>query len=562
MLWTILLWLQLSSRAVASSCHCLPGDDCWPSEDQWERLNTTVGGRLVKVEPIGAVCHDPTYDSIKCAELQANWDDVKTHYESTSSLMTAYFTGQKCDPFAPRETPCLIGNYNAYTVNATDIQHVTAALKFAKDNDIRFVIRNTGHDFWGRSIGHGGLAVRMANFKDNEVLEWDTPFYKGPAFKLGAGMLGFEAQQVLESHGYVMVSGYCPSVGPAGGFVQGGGHSPLSGHFGMAADQTLEYEVVTADGDLIRASITENPDMFYALNGGGAGNWGVVVSMTVRVYPNLHMGAARLFIDPHSMSDEKFWAMVDKFYSLLPEFTDQGAYVTYAFGPDHFGLFPFSAYNKTSVEVAQMLKPFTDYLVAEGIAPALLAYSDAATYAEHVALNFAASQPTKEWPSGGRLMPRDVLADPARRAELVAAMRYIVGTGALTSSTAVHPADRTRNPTSLHPAWRAAHALVIMTWPWENAAPALMQQKVELFARDLAPRLLAVAPESGSYSNEADIFMRGWQTELYGEHWPALLRVKEKYDPEGVFYSAHTPGADKWRVDADGRMCRTEELIM
>ncbi|KAB5583429.1 FAD binding domain-containing protein [Coniochaeta sp. 2T2.1] len=551
--------LCLASSVVAKDCHCLPGDSdgCWPGVDKWNALNGTVGGKLVKVVPIGAVCHDPTYDEAACTALKANWDEVETHYNSVSSLMTAYMTGQTCDPFTARETPCTIGNYTAYTVDADNVDQVKATLSFAKTNNIRFVVHNTGHDFWGRSIGAGALALRISNFKDNSVLNWNDASYTGPAFKLGAGMMGFEAEQALEPHGYVMVAGYCTSVAPAGGYTQAGGHSPLSSNFGMAADQTLEYEIVTADGQLIKASRTEHPDLFWALNGGGAGTWGVVVSMTVRVYPQATMGAAQMFIDPTSMSQDVFWAMVDKFYSLIPSFTDQGAYITYAFGPSHFGLFPFSAYNKTAAQVELMLKPFTDYLAANSIIPLFTVYNDSPTYLKHVTTNFAKSQPTKEWPSGGRLMPREVLEDPTRRASLVSVMRRIVATGALTSSTSLHPVDRTGNPTSLHPAWRDAHALVIMTWPWENNAKDKMESKVELFANELSPLLVEVAPESGSYSNEADMFMKGWRKEMYGPNWARLVAVKEKYDPQGVFWSWHTPGADNWHVDqASGRMCR------
>ncbi|KAH8906671.1 FAD binding domain-containing protein [Coniochaeta sp. PMI_546] len=550
--------LVLASSVAAKECHCLPedGDGCWPSVDKWNALNTTVGGRLVKVVPIGAVCHDPTYDEAACTALRTNWDEVETHYKSESSLMTSYSTGETCDPFAPRESPCTIGNYTTYTVDADNVDQVKATLRFAKTNNIRFVIRNTGHDFWGRSIGHGGLAVRVANFKDHSVFNWNDQSYSGPAFKLGAGMMGFEAEQALEPYGYVMVAGYCPSVAPAGGYVQAGGHSPLSSHFGLAADQTLEYEIITADGNLIKASRTEHPDLFQALNGGGSGTWGIVISMTVRVYPQATMGAAQMFIDPTSIPADTFWAMVDKFYSLIPSFTDQGAYITYAFGPSHFGLFPFSAYNKTAAEVELMLKPFTDYLAANNINPLFTIYNDSPTYLQHVAANFAKSQPTKEWPSGGRLMPRTVLQDPTRRAALVNVMRRIVSTGALTSSTSMHPVDRVGNPTSVHPAWRDANALVIMTWPWENNAKDLMEQKVELFANELSPLLIEVAPESGSYSNEGDMFMKGWRKEMYGPNWERLLEVKEKYDPEGVFWSWHTPGADKWHVDGSGRMCK------
>lgn len=471
--------------------------------------------------------------------------------------MTAQPTNSTCDPFAPRESPCTLGNYNSYTVDATQTSDIQAALSFSKQYNIRFVVRNTAHDFWGRSIGHGGLAVRMANFKDHQVFDYSSPYYKGPAFKMGAGMMGFEAQAALEPHGRVMVAGYCPSVGPAGGYVQGGGHSPLSGHYGMAADQTLEFEVVTADGKLVTANRTENPDLFFALNGGGAGTWGVVVSMTVRTYPNLPMAAAQLFIDPTPLSQDVFWAMVDKFYSLIPSFTDQGAYITYAYGPSHFGLFPFSAYNRTAAEVETMLKPFTNYLAANNITPLFTTYSQQATYLEHVQANFAVSQPTTEWPSGGRMMPRAVLEDPTRRAKLVSTMRRIVATGARTSSTTVHPIDRIGNTVSLHPAWRESHTMIILTWPWENNAKALMDSKVKLFADELSPLLIEVAPESGSYSNEADMFMKQWRKEMYGPNWSRLLAIKNKYDPEGVFYSLHTPGADNWSVDESGRMCRS-----
>jgi hypothetical protein len=65
-----------ASAASAATCHCLPTESCWPGESQWQALNTTVKGRLVKVVPLGAVCHDPTYDEAACAALKASWNDV------------------------------------------------------------------------------------------------------------------------------------------------------------------------------------------------------------------------------------------------------------------------------------------------------------------------------------------------------------------------------------------------------------------------------------------------------------------------------------------------------
>lgn len=69
---------RVTAGVTAQDCHCLPGESCWPSETRWAQLNSTVGGRLVKVVPIGSVCHDPYYDEAECNKLRANWDEVET----------------------------------------------------------------------------------------------------------------------------------------------------------------------------------------------------------------------------------------------------------------------------------------------------------------------------------------------------------------------------------------------------------------------------------------------------------------------------------------------------
>ena len=84
------------------------------------------------------------------------------------------------------------------------------------------------------------------------------------------------SSKLRTAKGLVVVTGECPTVGLAGGYTQGGGHSALSTQFGLGADQTLEFEVVTAAGKVVTASRSENSDLFWALSGGGAGNYGVV----------------------------------------------------------------------------------------------------------------------------------------------------------------------------------------------------------------------------------------------------------------------------------------------
>lgn len=184
---------------------------------------------------------------------------------SSSSVMAPFFANQSCDPWNPRERPCELGTYVRYAVNATGSEHIAAAVRFAQNKNVRLVIRNTGHDYLGRSTGAGALAVWTHYLKDITPIQWDDADFTGTALKLGAGVQGYEMLQAATALGRVAVGGECPTVGVAGGYTQGGGHSALSTNFGLAADQTLSFEVVTASGELVTASKTVNTDLYWAL---------------------------------------------------------------------------------------------------------------------------------------------------------------------------------------------------------------------------------------------------------------------------------------------------------
>lgn len=90
--WTAALLFGATATAAPAasssnaSCHCLPGDACWPSAAKWNALNSTVGGRLIATVPIGSVCHEPTYDAEACAQLQEDWNLPQTQYGFPISL--------------------------------------------------------------------------------------------------------------------------------------------------------------------------------------------------------------------------------------------------------------------------------------------------------------------------------------------------------------------------------------------------------------------------------------------------------------------------------------------
>jgi len=142
--------------------------------------------------------------------------------------MAPFFANRSCDPFTERSAGCVLGSYVQYTVNVSRAEDaprfVAAGLEFANDRNIRLVIRNTGHDYNGKSTGAGALGLWMQHLKDIEFKDWSDKHYTGKAIKMGAGVLGVEANKAANAEGLQVVGGECPTVGIAGGYTQGECH--------------------------------------------------------------------------------------------------------------------------------------------------------------------------------------------------------------------------------------------------------------------------------------------------------------------------------------------------
>lgn len=121
--------------------------------------------------------------------------------------MAPFFANQSCDPWTPRERPCELGSYVRYAVNATGAEEIAAAVTFSREYNVRLVVRNTGHDYLGRSTGAGALAVWTHFLKDIEPVHWSDRDFDGTALKLGAGVQGYEMLQAATALGRVAVGG-------------------------------------------------------------------------------------------------------------------------------------------------------------------------------------------------------------------------------------------------------------------------------------------------------------------------------------------------------------------
>lgn len=351
----------IGKHDTGEACRCFPGDACWPSLHEWSRLNDTLGGKLIQTVPIGSVCHDSTfgaYDGPKCEALRSAWLNTSTHDRTSSSPMMPFFANMSCDPFTRRDDRCVLGTHVQFAVDATTVRDYQETLLFARQRNIRLVIRNTGHDYLGKSTGAGGLALWTHNNKAIEVVDYDSERYRGKALRVGAGVQSGEAQRAAHDAGLIVVGGNCPSVGLAGGFTQGAGLSPISSRLGLSADNVLEWEVVTAAGEHLVATPDHHRDLYWALSGGGGGTFAAVLAMTVKAYLDVPVAAANLtFSHGEGVPPDAFWGAVATFLTTLPAIVDTGATVIWALVGNLFMIQPLTAPEATTHELQELLRP-------------------------------------------------------------------------------------------------------------------------------------------------------------------------------------------------------------
>ena len=178
----------------------------------------------------------------------------------------------------------------AVVVQPADADEAAAAVVFARDNGLTLSVRSGGHSGSGHSTNDDGLVLDLALLDTVEVLPGDL-------VRIGGGATWGTVASALGDYDLAITSGDTASVG-VGGLTLGGGIGWLVREYGLALDNLVAAEVVTADGQILGADESENPDLFWALRGGG-GNFGVVTSFTFRASPldGIHFGTLEFASD-------------------------------------------------------------------------------------------------------------------------------------------------------------------------------------------------------------------------------------------------------------------------
>lgn len=429
----------------------------------------------------------------------------------------------------------------------------------------------------------------MHNYNESKVIEnYSSSYYSGPAIKAQSGAEGVTVAGVAAAQGYTIVSGACPTVKmvwiklllkihrnadtsrQAGGYLAGGGHSYLSGIYGFGADNVLDWEVVTADGKLVVATPEQNIDLYWALSGGGPGTFGVVLSATVRAFPNQVTSNAQFsFSVSQAGGVEQYWNAVNQFHQQLKPLLDQGIVGEYGFTNETLVVVGIMAPGQTTASLRTTLEPLITAITTESCSELTteslgIKYTQAGSYYDlykaeievHLAdLVFVAAV-------AGRFVPRKVM--DGDRTKLNTALRAIADRGYSYAVIALNALSAVRNATAppiadnaVQPNFRDAYSSLMINPTWSNEMPWSEAQRIqEELVDEILPIFDAAAPNAGGYKNEGNWAEKDIKSSFYAGTYERLEDIKKRVDPEGFFYGITSVGFDQFEWDSAGRLCK------
>jgi FAD/FMN-containing dehydrogenase len=559
-----------------------PGDQSWPSRAEWEGLNQAVNGRLIKIDSPLAACADNP-DAHVCQELLRN-------------LRNPFFIGDQ--PWGTQYSGWVdawVSSPSVYAVAAKDAGDVAAAVDFAREHNLRLVIKGGGHSFHGTSNAPDSLLIWTRAM--DEIVLHDEFVPQGcstppqPAVSVGAGAIWLHVYDAVTTKaGRFVQGGGCTTVGVAG-LIQSGGFGSFSKNYGSAAASLLEAEVVTADGAVRIANACTHPDLFWALKGGGGGAFGVVTRLTLRTHELAERAGAAIFT-VKALSGPAFRDLIRKFV---------GFYAERLLNP-HWGGSIYLQRNDT-LSVAMVSygldkggeqaawQPFLD-----GIAASPQDY-------RLTGKPILADMPARDWWDADfrkKYSPEAIISDPRTGANpddfswvgdhdgigafwrgfetlwlpaallqpdqqqriadaLYAAARHWFvevqfdkGLAGAPDSALAASRDTATNPAVLN-----AFALALIGSfgpPAYPGIPGYAPDRVEARAEaatvaNAMGELRKVAPEPSAYVSESNFFQADWQRAYWGANYGRLRAIKAQYDPEGLFFVHHGVGSEGWSED-------------
>jgi hypothetical protein len=370
--------------------------------------------------------------------------------------------------------------------------------------------------------------------------------------RLGAGVQWGEVYTWLTSYNLIAIGGISRTVGAIGGYLQGGGDGSLSRWKGMAADQVLEFDVVTADGRRQTVNACHNKDLFWALRGGGGGSFAIVLTAVLRTFSSPPMISA--FYTISSPNETRYSRFIRDFIRFLPTLADAGCagYFHMIDTNITIGFFvPNGDFTVVTALFGQLMKNNMDLQFSENATQAFPSFYDYFVQRKPSA-NFFGSNVLV----GSRLIPETVLRNqPDQVADVLFRIRgrsenQTILAGHLVAGGQV---SNTSIDNSVSPAWRTALLNILYTQGWSEGTAAADQELLASRLRAQVEILQTVAggSQSSCYFNEADPNEPNWQQKFFGTQdiYDRLKSIKKSVDPNGLFICKNYVGSDDWSAD-------------
>jgi FAD/FMN-containing dehydrogenase len=567
-----------------------PSDLAWPTRASWADLKKAVEGNLIKVAPLfGACAQGPTAAACRAA-IKNSRNPFYIGDQPGGTQVSGWIDAWQPAP-------------SAYAVAAREPSDVVAAVKFARANNLRLVVKGGGHSYQGTSNAPDSLLIWTRAM--NGITLHDGFIAKGceqqdkpqPAVTVEAGAMWIDAYDAVTTKaGRYVQGGGCTTVGVAG-LVQSGGFGSFSKGFGTAAASLLQAEIITADGELRVVNRCTDPELFWALKGGGGGSWGVVTKLTLRTHqlPDFLGGAEGTI---QARTDASFRRLLSRcldFYSdqlLNPHWGEQ-----IAIESQNTLRISIVCQGLDDAQVAKIWQPFFEWVKADTDLSVTAALSTGTGQGRHwwdaiyrksrgsdsmISDSRADAPKTHAWWTGdqeqvGALLygfesawlPAALLRPDQRRRlgeALFAASRHHTVELHFNKGLAGAPAEAVKAAadTATNPAVLDAFALAIIADGGAPAYPGLPKSSPDPItgrrsANEIAhamSELLKVAPNAGSYVSESNYFEHAWQQSYWGKNYARLRAAKAQYDPEGLFYVHHGVGSEGWSADGFTRLIK------
>jgi FAD/FMN-containing dehydrogenase len=441
----------------------------------------------------------PTSSATRPPTGPPNWDDLRSRL--TGSLIrpgsdTYESASHGFNPLFDSHNPVAV----AQVANAQDVQACVQGVA----GRITIAARSGGHSYAGYSVPEGGLVVDLAAMHKVDV--------QGTKAVIGAGAKLKDVYAALGAVGRALPAGSCPTVGISG-LTLGGGIGVLARKYGLTCDHLSSAQVVTADGRLVTASATSEPDLFWALRGGGGGNFGIVTEFTFDTDPAPDLTVFSLHFPAGSAADVlaawQQWiaAMPPELWANLV--LSGGSSVQCRVGGCYVGgqaglttLLNNLTTNAGARPTQRTVRSF-DYLGA-------MRY-------------FEGSSDRQSFVGSSRIITTAVDA-----AKVVALAQGRTGTDLLIDGLGGKVAEPAKTATAF---W---HRDALASVQIYAQATVKKQDDVVKSVSEVAAGL-AEAGAGGGYVNYIDPALPDWKTAYYGGNVERLEDVAKKYDPDNVF---------------------------